>query len=58
VMDDRMRSAIHVAGHVIGAVKGGMGLTIVSVDPHTIRRHGQLEPIYELAFWLQVVLPR
>jgi hypothetical protein len=37
VMDDRMRSAIHIAGHVIGAVRGEMGLSIVSLDQHTIQ---------------------
>jgi hypothetical protein len=36
-MDDRMRTAIHIAGHVIDAVEGGMGLSVVRLDPHTAK---------------------
>jgi len=36
-MDDRMRAAMHIAGHVIGAAHGGMGLSVVRLDLHTVK---------------------
>jgi hypothetical protein len=37
VMDDRMHAAIHIAEHVIGAVHGGIGLSVIRLDPYTVK---------------------
>ena len=32
-----MHAAMHIAGHVIGAAHGGMGLSVVRLDLHTVK---------------------